>query len=340
MQIVLYNNQKSEWNDFVEKSPDAGIYHQIEWKDIFMASFNHKPYYLMVEDRGSIKGILPLLLISSRLFGRQLVSLPLHCVAGACAADANIERELVEAAIEIGKRENVDYIEFRNTNKRQGPFITREHKASFVLDLTAGHEKLWAGFKKQIRNRVRKAEGYGLKVEFGHENMGEFYKAYGKHMKSLGLPMPGLSFFKNVLNIFPNESHIAVIKHKDKVIGAKFFMSYKDTVHLVWGASIRQYSDYMPNYLLTWETIKYACNLGLRYCDFGRSTVKTGPYHFKESWGGERKQLYWQYYMNGENELPELNTQNPKYKFAIGVWKRLPMPVTNLVGPQITKYIP
>lgn len=117
-------------------------------------------------------------------------------------------------------------------------------------------------------------------------------------------------------------------------------MSYKDTVYLIWGASLKQYSEYMPNYLLTWEAIKYASNLGFRYCDFGRSTLNTGPYHFKESWGGQMKQLYWQYYLNGHKELPELNTENPKYKFAINVWKKLPMPVVELVGPRIAKHIP
>lgn len=339
MKIELCDNI-SEWNDYVNRSDKSTIYHQIEWKDVFEKSFNHKPYYLVVKREGTVKGVLPLLLVSSRLFGKQLVSLPLHCVTGACAEDDEAQRKLIEAAIEIAKREHVDYFELRSTSKTPGPFITRENKASFVLNLADGQEKLWKGFKKQIRNRVRKAESSGLSVSFGRENLEEFYKTYALHMKSLGLPMPGLSFYRTVLNTFPKNSHIAVVAYKGKTIGAKFFMSYKDIVYLIWGASLKQYSEYMPNYLLTWETIKYAINLGFQYCDFGRSTIDTGPYYFKESWGGQMKQLYWQYYLNSHNRLPELNTENPKYKFAINVWKRLPMHVVEFVGPRIAKDIP
>lgn len=34
-------------------------------------------------------------------------------------------------------------------------------------------------------------------------------------------------------------------------------------------------------------------------------------------------------------QRPELNPDNPKYKAAIALWKRLPVPVANLVGPHL-----
>jgi hypothetical protein len=38
--------------------------------------------------------------------------------------------------------------------------------------------------------------------------------------------------------------------------------------------------------------------------------------------------------------MPQLNTKNPKYDLAIKVWRKLPLPVTRLLGPTIVKNIP
>jgi hypothetical protein len=51
-------------------------------------------------------------------------------------------------------------------------------------------------------------------------------------------------------------------------------------------------------------------------------------------------QLYWYYWMRDNRVLPELNPHNPKYQTAIRVWQKLPLAVTNLIGPSIVKNIP
>jgi len=44
--------------------------------------------------------------------------------------------------------------------------------------------------------------------------------------------------------------------------------------------------------------------------------------------------------MSGHGELPDLSPANPKYRAAIAVWTRLPLAITNLIGPHIVKSIP
>ena len=38
--------------------------------------------------------------------------------------------------------------------------------------------------------------------------------------------------------------------------------------------------------------------------------------------------------------LPELNPQNAKYSLAINVWRKLPLAITNRVGPYLVKNLP
>ena len=38
--------------------------------------------------------------------------------------------------------------------------------------------------------------------------------------------------------------------------------------------------------------------------------------------------------------MPQLNVDNPKYKLAIDIWRRLPLWVTRIVGPPLARVIP
>ena len=38
--------------------------------------------------------------------------------------------------------------------------------------------------------------------------------------------------------------------------------------------------------------------------------------------------------------MPEINPENPRYRLAINVWRKLPLAVTNRVGPYLVKNLP
>jgi hypothetical protein len=57
-------------------------------------------------------------------------------------------------------------------------------------------------------------------------------------------------------------------------------------------------------------------------------------------WNAELTPLYWHYVLRTRDEIPMLNPQNPKYRFAIQAWQRLPVSVTKVLGPLIAKNIP
>ena len=86
--------------------------------------------------------------------------------------------------------------------------------------------------------------------------------------------------------------------------------------------------------------LEFACREGFKEFDFGRSSVDSGTYRFKAQWGAQPHQLHWYYWLSEGRRIPELNPDNPKYKAAIALWKRLPVPVANLVGPHLVKYLP
>ena len=76
---------------------------------------------------------------------------------------------------------------------------------------------------------------------------------------------------------------------------------------------------------------------GATLFDFGRSKAGTGAFAYKRNWGFEGEQLHYCYRLAEGASIPDNNPNNPKYRLFIAAWKRLPLPVANLLGPPLVR---
>ncbi|HMC68728.1 MAG TPA: hypothetical protein VKJ07_06200, partial [Mycobacteriales bacterium] len=74
--FVRDDSAGKSWDRFVEQHPAATVAHLSAWGRIAAGAYGHPSAYLSVEDDGEKLGVLPLVLVSSRIFGRRLVSMP------------------------------------------------------------------------------------------------------------------------------------------------------------------------------------------------------------------------------------------------------------------------
>ena len=88
-----------------------------------------------------------------------------------------------------------------------------------------------------------------------------------------------------------------------------------------------------------WEVMERAREKGCRLFDYGRSKRGTGAFDFKTYWGFEPQPLYYEYFLVRRKEMPNLSPTNPKYGKAIELWRKLPLKLTQLIGPPIAKYL-
>lgn len=159
-------------------------------------------------------------------------------------------------------------------------------------------------------------------------------------MRSLGTPVYGKSFFRNIIRNSDIKPTIAILYHQGCAVSCGFLMGYKCTLEIPWASTLRQANALNANMVLYWNILSYAIVNGYQFFDFGRSSNDAGTYRFKLQWGAKPAQLYWHYCLQGNDVLPQLNPNNPKYKLAINVWKKLPLPVTTTVGPMLAKNLP
>jgi len=342
---VVIESDGTGWNDFVRSMPDATSYHLYEWKDIIADSFGHRCHYLAaVSEDGVWQGVLPLVEMRSAIFGHFMVSVPFVNYGGLLYRTEDAASVLLEKAEGLRRSSGAGFVELRHMGFRYDGLPAREHKVTMILELANDADSQWKGFKSEIRNRTRKAEKSGLEPSVGGtELLDDFYSVFVRNMRDLGTPVLAKRFFRNVLGALPDNTRIFTVRHQGKAIGAAVAVWYDDMLEFPWVSSIRDYRSLCPNNMLYWEAIKYAITNGFRRFDFGRSTFDeshSGTYNFKKQWGAQPVQLYWQYLVDTEAEIPEFNSSNPKYQTAIRIWQHLPVPLTRLLGPMVVRNIP
>ena len=123
-------------------------------------------------------------------------------------------------------------------------------------------------------------------------------------------------------------------------VGCAFITGFRGRMEIPWASTLREYNYTGINMMMYWRILKHAVSNGYQLFDFGRCSKDAGTYRFKQQWGAVPVQLNWDYALSEGAEPPGLNPDNPKFQFLIGVWKRLPVWVSRLIGPPVVKYLP
>jgi FemAB-related protein (PEP-CTERM system-associated) len=328
--------------EYLSTSPSGTLYHDIRWLEVIRESFGHRTFYLVSEEtEGRVTGILPLVHMKSIIFGNFLVSMPFFNYGGISAGDEESKSLLLEESIRIAERVGAEYIEFRQTEPIDGNMPVKTGKVSMRLSLPGTVDDLWKSFPSKLRSQVRRPEKAGMIVKVGREEELEgFYRVFSINMRALGTPVYPINFFRNILEKFPEKIWICTVYRLNKPVASGFLAGFMDTLEIPWASSIRRYNRMSPNMLLYWGSLSYAIERGYKIFDFGRSTPGEGTYRFKAQWGAKPVQLYWNYWLKDNGELPDVTPGNPKYKFAIEAWKKMPLKITRFLGPRIVKFIP
>ena len=279
--VRLFDDTPEIWDRYIENHQDSTLYHLFAWGLILEEALGHKRFYIAAYQNSELNGILPLILVKSKLFGSGLISMPFLNYGGVCANNYDTASLMYIKAINLARENKVDYLELRNIKKPNGGYPLKFTKAAYVLSLADDEEVVFKNLRKQTRNRIRKAIQQGIKVEVGHHLLNDFYVGFSIAMKEHGTPVLGLKFFYKVLEYFGDKVQFYVAYYNGQIAGAKLTITHKDISYQIWGGYPKSYRNLQANYLLSWKVVNNAINLGLKYCDFGRSDIKSGPADFK-----------------------------------------------------------
>ena len=158
-------------------------------------------------------------------------------------------------------------------------------------------------------------------------------------MRDLGTPVYSKSIFRKILHKKETNSFLCVVKINNKPVSVAFLKGYRDMLEIPWASTLKSANKYDANMWMYRMILQKAIDLGYEYFDFGRSTIDANTYKFKKQWGAKPIPHHW-YYLLESGSIPQANPNNPKYRFLIAVWKRLPVWLANIIGPYVVKNIP
>ena len=330
------------WDRYVLNHSMATGYQLMGWRRVVERAFGHRTFYLMAQDeQQQVLGVLPLVFVSSRLFGRFLVSMPFVNYGGILTDSFDAQRPLLETASGLAIKLGAAHVELRHERLLYLDWTSKQHKVSMRLDLPREPETLWKRFPSKLRSQIRRARKEQLAVRIeGVEILDDFYRVFARNMRDLGTPVYPRRFFEAILEAFPKDARICAVYLGRQPVAAGFLYGFQTTLEIPWASSDRRYNHLSPNMLLYSSALEYACREGFEVFDFGRSTPGGGTYRFKEQWGAHPVPLYWYHWSRDGRPVAHVSPEDSKYSLAIKTWKKLPLPLARLIGPSIVRNIP
>jgi len=329
-----------EWNRYVHSCPRASFYHRAEWRAI-NEGLGLRSCYLGAFENERLVGVMPLFHLKSLLIGNVACSMPFVNYGGPAGDSDEIEQRLLEAAALVADEWLVEYLEIRSQRHLGDRYPCSDHKVSMTITLDRDPEVIMNQFKRDQRSEIRRAAKRGFVTKFGPELVGDFYEILAESWRELGTPIFNLDYLKAVLEKFPQNTRVCVVYDQNGRAAAGAFDGIQNgIVEGMWLGMRAEYRQQLVGYVLYWELIKNACEIGAQSFHLGRSTKDSGGEQFKKKWNAETLQLYWHYILRTRNDIPALNPQNPKYQLAIKTWQKLPLAVTKVLGPLISRNIP
>lgn len=333
---LLSPSDYQRWDSYVMASDEASFFHLSGWQKVMQQAFRHKTYYFFYEQDHQIIGILPLVHINSLLFGNALISNAFCVYGGILASNEQVFDALQKRAQQLARELGVDYLEMRNRRQCHSDWPHKELYVTFRKTLDVDHDKNMAAIPRKQRAMVRSGIKAGLSSVVD-ESIERFYQAYSESVRNLGTPVFPKQYFQILKDVFGDDCEILTVERDGHLIASVMSFYFKDEVLPYYGGGTALARDVKGNDFMYWEVMRRAVDRGCRVFDYGRSKVGTGSYRFKKHWGFEPESLFYEIDLVKAQQIPDINPLNPKYRLFIAAWKKLPLPVSQLLGPWLAR---
>lgn len=335
---------------FVAAHPLGTPFHRPVWLAAVARGTGNRALALVLEQGGELTGYLPLSEIHSPLFGRLLASSGFAVGGGVLLAEGADPEPLFAAVEELALRRSCPSVELRggvlpeaDPAGRDGWVIRRESHCGFARPLTADDEAELLAIPRKQRAEVRRALGFDLAVSVGtgKRDRDAHYAVYAESVRNLGTPVFPRGLFEAVLDGMGDDADILTVWSEGKPLSSVLSLYHANArgraVMPYWGGGTRDARKLRANDRMYYALMLHARAKGCDRFDFGRSKTGSGAYDFKRNWGFEPEPLAYGVWTASGAEQRDADPNSSAHARQIAIWRKLPLPVANLVGPLIAR---
>jgi FemAB-related protein (PEP-CTERM system-associated) len=328
--------ERTRWDAFVRACPQATFYHLSAWQQLIEQVFRHRTHFLYAERAGEIVAVLPLAEVRSRLFGHALSSLP-FCAYGGVVGDPAAAAVLEAEAEAIARGLGVEHLEYRNRAVRHADWPCQQLYVTFRKPILPEVDANLLAIPRKQRAMVRKGIANGLRADLDAD-ADRFFALYADNVRRHGTPALPKRYFVQLRQTFGEDCEILTVTDGTGTpLSSVLSFYFRDEVLPYYAGDVAAARALAANDFKYWALMREACERGCRVFDYGRSKIGSGPWSFKKNWGFEPQPLAYEYRLYKRDGVPQNNPANPRYRALIALWRRLPLPVANLLGPHIVR---
>ncbi|WP_037504515.1 FemAB family XrtA/PEP-CTERM system-associated protein [Sphingobium bisphenolivorans] len=340
--LDLADAEQGRAADSFVMAQEAGTpFHRPAWlQGVERSTGNRAHLFAAVAPSGQIVGLLPLHHVKSMLFGQALVSSGFAVDGGVLAHDPAAAAALVRAAEGLARDKAIGSIELRGGAMPGGDWQRHEGThLGFTRPIAAGDEAELLAVPRKHRAELRKAlANPALRVEVGRSNklLRDHYRVYSESVRNLGTPVFPARLFREVLAQFGDDADILAVYEGERPVSAVLTLYHASRVMPFWGGGIADARRLRSNELMYYRLMGHGRERGMHVFDFGRSKTGSGQAAWKKSFGFDPVPLsYHSWSATGERR--DISPTSPQYQRRVELWKKLPLPVANLIGPLIAR---
>jgi hypothetical protein len=290
------------WPRFLDRHPDASIFHSPEWLEALRRTYRYEPVVYTTSAPGrELTNGQPFCRISSWLTGRRLVSVPFSDHAALLMSGAD-SQNLLEHLRHTAQKTKYKYIELRPLNSEFADFTFHESSSFYRhrLALDRDIDSLFRSFHKScVQRKIRRAIREKLEYVEGRSDrlIHQFRCLLLQTHRRHNIPPQPAEWFKNLRDCLGDRLEIRIASINGRPVAGIITLSFRQSMMYKYGCSDAQYHHLGGMAFLFWKATQEAKMSGFVELDMGRSDIDNpGLVAFKEHWGASRSTLtYWRF---------------------------------------------
>jgi FemAB-related protein (PEP-CTERM system-associated) len=315
----------------------GSVFHRPAWLLAVEEGTGQRARGLVAEKGGCLTGWLPLTEVHSPIFGRMLASSGFAVEGGVLAEDEATAHMLGEAVQVYAQRLSCPTVELRGGCAGEGWAVRQDSHSGFVAPLAMDAEAQLTAIPRKQRAEVRKGLKNELEVTTGSASIerAAHYRVYAESVRNLGTPVFPKSLFDAVLDRL--DADVLTVWSKGQPVASVLSLYHDGAVMPYWGGGTWEARRLRANDRMYYELMLHARRRGCDRFDFGRSKTGSGAYHFKKNWGFEPHRLSYASWTAPGHAVRDADPTSARHQSRIALWRKLPLPVANLLGPMISR---
>jgi hypothetical protein len=228
----------------------------------------------------------------------------------------------------------------------------RPWEATYVLDLPERLDQLRFGNSRnhgRIKWAINKAAREGVQVRAAEtvRDLRAWYGLYLDVMREHAVPPRPYRFFAALWAHLRPHGLLRLLLAEQRgtgggrLLAGSLFLLCNQTVFYAFNGRRREDLALRPNDVIQWQAIHDACRDGFRRYDFGEVPEGNASLaEFKSKWGAHAGRIYRYYYpAPRELEAGTFRSGGHPRQVVNSAWRRLPLPVTALLGDSLYRYL-